>query len=174
MCRLKTVDYDPDPEAVPRARRWLRARLAGWELDPLAADAAVLITEVMTNGVVHAQSRLHVTAAVADGILEVGVSDHAATLPRPASPAATQSDTKLSSVGLLAEGGRGMLMIDSLADDWGVSELNGGKQVWFSLTINGAWPYRTACPCHGTDLDRVRLQSGRFAVAVAGAWDTED
>jgi anti-sigma regulatory factor (Ser/Thr protein kinase) len=173
MCRVKTVEYEPELEAVPQARRWLMSRLSDWDLDDLAADAALIITEVVTNGVVHAQTRLHVSAAVAEGVLEVGVTDDAAALPRPGSHAATLPGGGLQGDDGFAEGGRGMLLIDALADEWGVAQLSKGKQVWFRLTVHEAWPHRTSCPCHGSDLKHVRLASGGFAVDAAGDWDTE-
>jgi hypothetical protein len=43
--------------------------------------------------------------------------------------------------------------------------------VWFRLDAGAAWPYRPACPCAGDDLGRVRLESGRQVLAVAGPWD---
>jgi hypothetical protein len=61
--------------------------------------------------------------------------------------------------------------VDYLADDWGVAADDPGKQVWFRLEATN-WTYRTACECHGDSVDRVRLQSGRFAFAIPGAWDS--
>lgn len=52
-----------------------------------------------------------------------------------------------------------------------MATLADGKQVWFRLSVDQAWPHLTDCPCAGEDLQRVRLESGRFAVAAPGPWD---
>jgi anti-sigma regulatory factor (Ser/Thr protein kinase) len=159
MCRVRTVDYSPSAEHVREARHWLVRLLRRWELHPLIPDGSLLITELITNAINHAQSPVHVTAAVADGILELGVGDHDNRLPRVKHPSFD------------ARGGRGVALVDHIADEWGVAPLDGGKQVWARLSVDPAWAYRTACPCGGSDLDRVRLESGRYALAVAGPWD---
>ena len=170
MCRISSVDYGPIPESVPLARRWLTAQLGTWELEQLEPDASLLVTELVTNAVVHAHSEVHVSAAVADGILEVAVSDHEPQLPMPHSHE-TALATNDANDAEIAEGGRGMELVDVIADEWGVAVLGAGKQVWFRLSVAESWAHRTACPCHGEDLQRTRLASGRFAIAVAGAWD---
>lgn len=159
MCRVHTVHYPPEAENVPHARHWLQRLLRRWELDGLIPDASLLITELVTNTIVHTHSPLDVVSAVADGVLEIGVTDHDTHPPHLEHPSSR------------AEHGRGIALVDDIADDWGVASLDGGKQIWFRLTVDPAWAYRTACPCGGTDLDRVRLQSGRFALAVPGPWD---
>ena len=101
------------------------------------------------------------TVPVADGALEIGVTDfdpESLPLVRP------QEDE------ILSEGRRGLFLVEQLSEEWGVVGLKEGKQVWFRLSTND-WSFNSTCPCHGDDLDRVRLESGRYAVAVAGAWD---
>jgi anti-sigma regulatory factor (Ser/Thr protein kinase) len=67
MCRVRTADYLPAPEHVREARHWLERLLRCWELQALIPDASLLTTELVTNAIVHAQSSVHVTVAVADG-----------------------------------------------------------------------------------------------------------
>ena len=177
MCRVQAVDYAPSADHVPEVRHWVEALLLRWELKSLRPEASLLVTELATNAVVHAQSAFHVVATVADGILEVGVSDHdprpplltdrALMQPGPDPLAVATAELDLP----LVVGGRGMALVDAIADDWGVVSIADGKQVWFRLSVDSGWSYRTACPCAGKDLDRVRLESGRFAVPVAGEWD---
>jgi hypothetical protein len=99
-----------------------------------------------------------VTVAVAEGVAEIGVSDRSSDLPQQ------QPRT------WRAEGGRGLRLVDLVALEWGVAPVAGGKQVWFRLDVD-SWPHRTDCPCGGDDLERVRLESGRYAVAANGPWD---
>jgi anti-sigma regulatory factor (Ser/Thr protein kinase) len=172
VCRVEAVEYTPSTDHVPEARHWLQERLRRWELDSLLPDASLLVTELVTNAVVHAQSSFHVVATVADGVLEVGVSDQNPRRPvlrsqHPDFGSGSGQEQRL----VPAEGGRGIALIDDIAEDWGVAMLANGKQVWFRLSVQAGWSYRTACPCQGDQLERIRLESGRFAVAVSGDWD---
>jgi anti-sigma regulatory factor (Ser/Thr protein kinase) len=161
---------------VPAARRWVMGLLGRWELDEPANDVALLASELVTNGVVHARSRLIVTVAVADGLLEIGVSDDDPRAPRFATQTGNRGQrSEASSTGAdlawLATGGRGLGLVDSFAGEWGIANLATGKQVWFRFPVAQSWPPRSACPCRRTDLARTRLDSGRYAVGVPGPWD---
>jgi anti-sigma regulatory factor (Ser/Thr protein kinase) len=171
VCRVQAVDYPPAADQVPEARHWLQKRLLRWELETLLPDASLLVTELATNAVVHAQSAFHVVATVAEGVLEIGVSDHDSR--RPVLRRQHRDQEPVSGRDRLypAEGGRGIALIDEIADEWGVASLVDGKQVWFRLSVDAGWSYRTACPCSGENLARMRLESGRFALAVSGDWD---
>ena len=163
MCRVRTLDLGDDTRAVAAARRATVELLDLWDLDDLRADAELLVSELVTNAVLHGRSGVTLTVAVADGVLEVGVTDRSPMLPSPRTGDIGDAPWR-------AEGGRGLRMVDRLADEWGVAALPDGKQVWFRLSVAEQWPHRTDCPCGGEDLERVRLESGRFAVA-AGPWD---
>ena len=166
MCRVRTIDVGDDPHAVATARRATAAQLGQWELAELRADAELLVSELVTNAVLHSRGDVALTLAVADGMLEVGVTDPGARL-RP------QRGTDRGPGGppWTAESGRGLRLVDRLSVEWGVVALARGKQVWFRLEVGAGWPHRTACPCAGEDLERVRLESGRWAVATPGRWD---
>ena len=169
MCRLQQADYPPNPRAVAEARLWLARLLARWDLTDVTDSACLLLTELVTNAVVHAQSQVHVVAAVADGVVEVGVADQAPASRLPGLPDLTPSHEV--SVAGLPERGRGLALVAHLADAWGVADLGRGKQVWFRLPVGESWAHRGDCPCTDESLQRIRLDSGRFAVAVAGPWD---
>jgi anti-sigma regulatory factor (Ser/Thr protein kinase) len=166
MCRVGTFDLGGGSRAVGAARGATLDLLDRWALPGLRHDAALLVSELVTNAVLHGRGGIGLAVAVAEGVLEVGVTDRSPLLPvlRPARP---------GSASWGAEGGRGLRMVDEVADDWGVVALEDGKQVWFSLSVDERWPHLTECPCGGDDLDRVRLQSGRFAVAAPGPWDNQ-
>lgn len=157
----RRANLDPVPASVGLARSLVRESLAGFDND--ARDVALLLTsELVTNAVMHASTEVKVTVAVADGVAEVGVTDSSSAVPTM-----RRSTWR-------AEGGRGLRLVDLLTQEWGVTPLPGGKQVWFRLDIGADWPHRTGCPCGGEDLDRVRLESGRYALAVPGPWDETD
>jgi anti-sigma regulatory factor (Ser/Thr protein kinase) len=147
--------------AVAEARAFVVDALRRWELESLAPDAALLTSELVTNSVLHARTEVTVTLAVAEGVAEVGVADRSETLPLPRSVQAAD------------EGGRGLSLVELVAQEWGVVPLAGGKQVWFQLDVGSDWAHLTDCPCGGQDLDRVRLGNGRYAFATPGPWDED-
>jgi anti-sigma regulatory factor (Ser/Thr protein kinase) len=178
MCRVRSRVFPPDAASVPAARRWVSGLLAHWELAAPVNDVMLLTSELVTNGVVHARSLIIVTVAVADGLLEIGVGDHDRRSPRISTQTsnwgrrsgAPDTDSDLT---WLAAGGRGLGLVDHFADEWGVANLTTGKQVWFRFAVAQSWPHGGACPCRRTDLTRIRLDSGRYAVGVPGRWDED-
>jgi anti-sigma regulatory factor (Ser/Thr protein kinase) len=162
MCRVVSRELSRSTPAVAEARRFVGDTLRRWGLESLVADAMLLTSELVTNSVLHADSDVTVTVAVADGMAEVGIADGSDVLP-------TQRTGSAQS-----EGGRGLRLVELVAEEWGIVSLPGGKQVWFRLDIGTDWPHRTDCPCGGEDLDRVRLESGRYAIATPGPWDADE
>lgn len=126
------LEIRPDPAEVGRARRWARSRLAGSGIEadePLAETLILLVSELVTNAVVHtgrpAVLRLSLpaaatrTAASATVRLEVADASSRAPVPRCAGSDAT--------------GGRGLALVDCLADRWGWSPEGAGKSIWCEL-----------------------------------------
>lgn len=112
-----------DLRAVPEARRALRELLRHWER-PDGTDVAELLTsELVTNALVHTDDDAILTATVSPRGLRVEVRDFVAQRPRPRMPEAA-ADTN----------GRGLVLVESLADAWGVCAHEVGKSVWFELT----------------------------------------
>ncbi len=111
------------PTAPRDARRFLSA--FGRERDvpaELLDDAVLLVSETVGNSVLHARSGTVVTARYGAGVLRVEVSDDS-----PVPPALRDADPE-------ATGGRGVLILDSLASRWGINVAGTGKTVWFELT----------------------------------------
>jgi anti-sigma regulatory factor (Ser/Thr protein kinase) len=160
MCRVASRQLGRTTAVVAEARAFVVDALNRWELEPLAADAELLTSELVTNSVLHARSEVTLSVAVAEGSAEIGVTDTSPDLPRPD-----------WSEDWAAESGRGLRLVDSVAREWGVAHLPQGKQVWFRLDVGSQWPHLSDCPCAGSQLGRVRLDSGRWAVARAGPWD---
>ncbi|PWJ48160.1 Histidine kinase-like ATPase domain-containing protein [Quadrisphaera granulorum] len=100
----------------------MRDRCQAAGVSDLSRDLAVLLTsEVVTNAVLHAASRarLSVSATAESVLVEVG-----------------DDSTELPQVLRLRRGaphGRGMALLEDLADAWGVREEPGGKVVWFTV-----------------------------------------
>jgi anti-sigma regulatory factor (Ser/Thr protein kinase) len=169
VCRVAASEFERSSTAPGATRRWLTDCLSRWELDDLAPTAILLASELVTNAVVHGTGNPLVSAAVAEGSLEVGVTDRDPYFPALAANDGASSQVDVSTA-VPAMGGRGLVLVRALADEWGVAALSGGKQVWFRLNAVD-WSYRTACRCHADDVSRVRLESGRYALDISGPWD---
>lgn len=168
MCRVVNQELQHEMGAVADARRAVTSALDSWELPSLAPDAELLVSELVTNALLHAGTGIALTLAVADGALEVGVADRSPEIPAPRIAGDSGTTT---AVDWRSEGGRGLRLVELIADEWGVAVMPEGKQVWFRLGLDESWPHLTDCPCAGADLERVRLRSGRYAVATPGPWD---
>ncbi len=112
--------FPADPRSVHAARRWLRCALPdsfGTRVD----DAVLLVSELVTNAVLHARSAVQITVSVHDRTARIGVDDEAARMPvlRPPQEGAVH--------------GRGIQMVQILADRWGVVRRGRAKTVWFEL-----------------------------------------
>ncbi|MDT0306910.1 ATP-binding protein [Streptomyces sp. DSM 44917] len=115
------------------ARRTARELARQWGVGCLAEDLALVVSELVTNAIVHgrapAGSRVVVTYRLRDDdVLHVDVRDFAtglpATGPRPACD----------------EGGRGLPIVDALTDRWGVLPHVVGKSLWFEMSVPPAAP----------------------------------
>jgi anti-sigma regulatory factor (Ser/Thr protein kinase) len=171
VCRVAKAEFNADESAAAQARHFVTQWLQCWELAALADVAALLTSELVTNAVIHARSGPVVVLTVADGIIEVGVTDNDRQLPPVPSPNAKTIEASHKLPNATATGGRGLYLVNTLAHESGTVTLAAGKQVWFRLDANN-WSYRSACTCHGENLDLVRLDSGRYALAIAGPWDS--
>jgi anti-sigma regulatory factor (Ser/Thr protein kinase) len=111
------------PGAARQAvRTWFQSRDCG---DDATDTAALLVTELVSNAVVHANGPslwLTVDETTAD-VLHVAVRDGSVDIPRhsPQMPDVRQ------------KGGRGLFIVDALATSWGWEPLRTGKRVWFEL-----------------------------------------
>ena len=116
-----------DLTAVPEVRHALRELLRTWG-GPGASDVAELLTsELVTNALVHTEHGAVVTATVVPEQLRVEVRDFVPGLERPHVPPADDGTN-----------GRGLVLVQALADSWGVEEHGVGKVVWFELNGGAA------------------------------------
>ncbi|MGW1886913.1 ATP-binding protein [Streptomyces sp. NPDC001970] len=120
-----------DEREVARARRMVVEFLHFWRLGNVVEAAELLISELVTNSVVHSDgARVSFTLEYADHELMITVSDGSPhDLPAPQRPSAA------------AEHGRGMLLVDHFAKEWGTSvNGNGTKSIWACLATEAACP----------------------------------
>jgi anti-sigma regulatory factor (Ser/Thr protein kinase) len=110
------------PRSAGEARRAVQASLSSWAVDDFSDDAALLVTELVTNAVRHVGSEVEVSVVLRPDALRVEVSDF--------SPVGAVEAISASSD---AEGGRGLAIVEGLASRWGVITHSAGKTVWFEL-----------------------------------------
>jgi hypothetical protein len=72
--------------------------------------------------------------------------------------------------GALAEGGRGLLFVELVADEWGVLAFR--RETNLVPAEHQRLVFSLSLPVPQQDFDRVRLESGRYALAVAGPWES--
>jgi anti-sigma regulatory factor (Ser/Thr protein kinase) len=115
-----------DEHAPSAARRFAEHTLQGWGHDgSVIDDARLLISELVTNAVIHTRGPFSVSICSRPPKLRVAVHDCSTELPtadwRPPNP---------------PTGGRGLRIVAALADDWGVASTPPGKTVWAVLSAD--------------------------------------
>ena len=118
-----SIDLPPTAASVPVARRLVRQLLLGWGARQDRDDAALLVTELVANVVDHVggTSCLTLEATCSEDWLRLGVVDCS-----PTRPAVRDLDPE-------SVRGRGLHMVELLADRWGCEDHRDGKRVWFEL-----------------------------------------
>jgi MEDS: MEthanogen/methylotroph, DcmR Sensory domain/Histidine kinase-like ATPase domain len=118
-----TGEFSGGQDAPGRARRFAVAALRRWGLDDaLVGDAALVLSELATNAVLHAGSPFSIAVSSRESRLRISVQD--------ACPRRPVEDSRGS---LVARFGHGLGIIDELCIDWGVEDVRDGKAVWAEL-----------------------------------------
>jgi len=117
------VDLPVNARAAAAAREVLRGLLLAWGHDHHSDDAAVVVSELVTNAVQHAGERgqLRLVLGVTGEVLRLELADGSSV--RPLAREVTEAD----------ERGRGMHIVEVLTARWGVEEHGTGKRVWVEL-----------------------------------------
>lgn len=109
---------------VERARTLIGASLVRWGLPDDGGVATLLVSELVSNALRFGAQPMRLVARRADHGLRVEIHDARGSEPPRLRPAAPDSSV-----------GRGMMVVNALADRWGWSEFGGEKQVWFELDL---------------------------------------
>ncbi|GGV78522.1 hypothetical protein GCM10010294_47600 [Streptomyces griseoloalbus] len=115
--------YPARPEAATQARRDIALALETWGLPHLSFAAEQIVTELVANAVEHTDAAT-VGASITrtgEGSARIVVTDTSRTRPTPVVPPAD------------AEHGRGLLLVEALANDWGSELVHGGKRMGAEL-----------------------------------------
>jgi anti-sigma regulatory factor (Ser/Thr protein kinase) len=129
----KQLELLPRTSVVADARHAVKDWCGGWCLTHLADAVELLVSELVTNAVVHGLGAVRVLADYDGTRLRVEVHDHHPIPPRPHVTAGPDLD----------EHGRGLQLVAMLADSWGSTRTFDGKVVWIELTAAGPAPLHT-------------------------------
>jgi anti-sigma regulatory factor (Ser/Thr protein kinase) len=123
---METVETQlPSSVTSPQlARAFLRSTLQTWKLDGLGEVTELLVSELVANVVMHVGSPMTVRVMRSAAKVRVEIDD-----PSPRVPV-------IRYAGTADEHGRGVLLIDRLANAWGVDARPDGKTVWFELDVS--------------------------------------
>jgi GAF domain-containing protein/anti-sigma regulatory factor (Ser/Thr protein kinase) len=117
---------------IADARHQLRELLYDWAAEEQVEGAVLLLSELLTNALVHTEGDAAVVAELVgehgSRLLRVEVADPSDQLPHRRHP------------GELASRGRGLLLLEMLAGAWGVEPRGAGKSTWFELREDAALP----------------------------------
>ncbi|HZQ79464.1 MAG TPA: response regulator [Acidimicrobiia bacterium] len=116
------IDLGPAHSDVATARRFVVEQCAAWGCGDLLDDAELVVSELVTNALLHGTRHCELRAGLSDAALRLQVIDQGAGMPDP--QAAGDRD----------EHGRGLLIVSAVCAAWGVEALpGGGKVVWAEI-----------------------------------------
>ena len=124
MQRPRHITLTAGPAAAGEARSQVRSAIEAWDVPADPAVAALLTSELVTNAISHqAGETIMLVLTCARGQLRVDVHDTSWAMPELVD---TPAD---------AESGRGLMLVASLATDWGYYPTLAGKAVYFTLAL---------------------------------------
>jgi hypothetical protein len=122
---MTTLRLEPVVESTPMARHWVTEHLHDVPIE-VSECAALLTSELVTNAVLHAATPFTVTLHLMTDRIRVDVADGSPVVP------------SIKDYATDAATGRGLTLFNTLASDWGVQPVVGGKIVWFELPVDYA------------------------------------
>lgn len=117
------IELPADLASAGRARRFLWASLGGQLGSDLYDDAALVVSELVTNAVTHARSECRLLLSLTPASLRISVADSGPGTPEPQPHSAVR------------EHGRGLQLVGGIATAWGIdTDTSGGKVVWAEVS----------------------------------------
>ncbi|MEV7346346.1 SpoIIE family protein phosphatase [Streptomyces sp. NPDC093544] len=113
------------PEAVRHARRFTRRTLRGWGMRGDADAALLVVSELVTNALVHTDGQIRLDLTLINNRFRIAVADNSPRTP-----------IKPTNIGWEATGGRGILLVEAMSATWGTVPVSGGKQVWSEIILD--------------------------------------
>ena len=121
--------FEADPRSVALARRFARLQLEEWGAPELCDGAALVVSELVTNAVVHTGTTAILDLALDANTLRIEVEDKHPGRALPTGLVVPSDD---------AEQGRGLLITAALGSSWGVEYTSTSKRVWLVCDREGA------------------------------------
>ena len=115
------LTLDAKVTAPRQARDFLAAACSAWRAEQFIAPASLVLSELVSNAVMHAGTELDVQLRLADDVLLLSVHDTGPGMPKPGQP------------DILSVGGHGLDIVSQMSETWGVAPdpgENTGKSVW--------------------------------------------
>ena len=128
--RHQHLTLQPRTSVVADARRAVGDWCLGWQLGHLVDSMELLVSELVTNAILHATGPVQVRGDYNGTRVRVEVHDH--------DPAPPQAHVTPASA--LDEHGRGLQLVAMLADSWGNIRTSDGKAIWIELAAAGPPP----------------------------------
>jgi anti-sigma regulatory factor (Ser/Thr protein kinase)/anti-anti-sigma regulatory factor len=126
------ADWDLLPgRSAPSEARGLATRMCqAWDLDELLDTVLIVMSELVTNAVVHGTGSVHVTVVLRHQHLHLVVRDQSPDPPRRAeNPRRHRTGVSLDS------NGRGLHLLDAVCQSWGYLSSGLGKAVWARIRL---------------------------------------
>ena len=127
---LEAVELAPNRDAPASGREMVAGVCRRWRLDRWSRLTQLLASELLTNAVVHAGTPISLTLRHLDGVLQVVVRDQ--------DPRLVEQPPRGPDRLPVGEPGRGLLLLSTLADDWGSAPTSDGKVTWANVALTGA------------------------------------
>jgi anti-sigma regulatory factor (Ser/Thr protein kinase) len=127
---VTVLELAPITESVPAARRFVIDMMRDSDTVADIDTASLLVTEIVTNAVLHALTPMSLSVEVGADVVRIEVRDGSELPPR------------MRDFSPIAATGRGLRLLEGLAVRWGVRpEPSGGKVVWFEVgaSSGSAW-----------------------------------
>ncbi len=121
-----TWAFSPEPSSTREARRRVSAALEASSLAAAAPTAVLVVSELVTNAVLHARTPIEVRLTMHPDVVRIEVHD--GTDRRPFRRYFSDEATS----------GRGLRLVEELCDAWGVELDGAGKTVWAELSTTTA------------------------------------
>jgi anti-sigma regulatory factor (Ser/Thr protein kinase) len=119
----RSIALPSEPDAARRARQFVQEALREWQLEDADHLAALLTDELVSNVVRHVGSPMEVRASRDGSSVRIEVDDASTQPPIRRDPAEFD------------EHGRGIILVESAAADWGVDVRADGKTIWFRIAV---------------------------------------
>ncbi len=121
MTGTQRQTFPSTPASAGQARRFVESVLEDGDLDHLAYPATMLVSELVANAVLHTGTAIEVVVCPEPDAVRVEVHDGSPQLP------IRKHYSNMSGTG------RGLLLVERMASEWGSDRTAEGKMVWFEL-----------------------------------------